>query len=206
VDLTCTWEIYWNANSDAIKLETLPSRAFDSRAQYAATRALLEDYNQTTTLSPELDSRFAALAAERIHDAPLRYYIELPLARVADMWLRPRTELLWIELRWWEYYLHHSETEFAAAYAALNLAYLLLALWGLRRWPLLSGAMVAFVLLRCALLATIEAPEPRYTLECFPMIFVLAGVGLASGGARQMADAEILRFAQDDVRFGSDSL
>ena len=179
VDLTCTWEVYWNANSDAIKLETLPSRAFDSPAQYAKTRALLADYNQTTTLSPELDARFAALASERIHESPLRYYVELPLARVADMWLRPRTELLWIELRWWEYWRHHSETEFAAAYAALNLVYLLLALWGLRRWPMLSGAMVAFVLLRCALLATIEAPEPRYTLECFPMIFVLAGVALA---------------------------
>jgi hypothetical protein len=179
VDLACTWEVYWNANSDLIKPDTLPSRAFDSPAQYAQTRQLLEDYNRTTTLSPELDDRFAELAAERIHDHPLRYYIELPLARLADMWLRPRTELLWIELRWWEYNRHHAETEFAAAYAALNLLYLLLALWGLRRWPLLSGAMIAFVLLRCALLATIEAPEPRYTLECFPMLISLAGVGLA---------------------------
>jgi hypothetical protein len=179
VDLTCTWEVYWNANSDAIKLDTLPSRAFDSPAQYAETRALLEDYNRTTTLSPDLDDRFAKLAAERIHDDPLRYYLALPLARVADMWLRPRTELLWIELRWWEYDRHNAETEFALAYAGLNLLYLLLALWGLRRWPLLSGAMLAFILLRCALLATIEAPEPRYTLECFPMLIVLASVALA---------------------------
>ena len=179
VDLTCTWEVYWNANSDVIKPDTLPSRAFDSPAQYAQTRALLEDYNRTTTLSPELDDRFANLAAERIHHDPLRYYVVLPLARVADMWLRPRTELLWIELRWWEYDRHNAETEFALAYAGLNLLYLLLALWGLRRWPLLSGAMVAFILLRCALLATIEAPEPRYTLECFPMLIVLASVALA---------------------------
>jgi hypothetical protein len=179
VDLTCTWEIYWNANSDLIKPETLPARAFDSPAQRAKTLALLRDYNATTTVSPEIDARFAALAAERIHDHPLRYYVEMPLARVADMWLRPRTELLWIELRWWQYNLHHSETEFAAAYAGVNLLYLLLALWGLRRWPLLSGAMVAFILLRCALLATIEAPEPRYTLECFPMVIALASVALA---------------------------
>lgn len=179
VDLTCTWEVYWNANSDVIKLDTLPSRAFDSPAQYAQTRALLEDYNRTTTLSPDLDDRFAKLAAERIHDDPLRYYLALPLARVADMWLRPRTELLWIELRWWEYDRHNAETEFALAYAGINLLYLLLALWGLRRWPLLSGAMLAFILLRCALLATIEAPEPRYTLECFPMLIVLASVALA---------------------------
>jgi hypothetical protein len=29
------------------------------------------------------------------------------------------------------------------------------------------------------LLMTIEAPEARYTLECFPMVFALAGVGAA---------------------------
>jgi hypothetical protein len=179
VDLACTWEIYWNANSDQIKLDTLPARAFDSPEQYQKTRKLLEDYNQSTTLSPELDDRFGELAAERIHANPLRYYVELPLARVADMWLRPRTELLWIELRWWEYNKHNSETEFAAAYAGVNLLYLLLAVWGLRRWPMLSGAMIAFILLRCALLATIEAPEPRYTLECFPMILVLASIAFA---------------------------
>jgi hypothetical protein len=180
VDLACTWEVYWNANSDPIKLDALPARAFDSPAQYAQTRQLLDEYNGTTTLSSEIDDRFAQLARQHIHDHPLRYYVELPLARVADMWLRPRTELLWIELRWWQYRRHHAETEFAAAYAGLNLLYLVLALLGLRRWPLLSGAMLAFMLLRCALLATIEAPEPRYTLECFPMVIALAGVGLAS--------------------------
>jgi hypothetical protein len=46
--------------------------------------------------------------------------------------------------------------------------------------------MLAFVLLRCALLATIEAPEPRYTLECFPIVIALAGVAL--GGKEQNHD------------------
>ena len=99
------------------------------------------------------------------------------------MWLRPRTELLWIELRWWEYRRHHAETEFAWAYAGLNAAYLILGLIGFLRRPGLRGAVLGFVLLRCALLATIEAPEPRYTLECFPPLIALAGVGL--GGRRE---------------------
>ncbi len=176
VDLTCTWEIYWNANADELHIEDLPSRAFDSTAQYLETKQLFDDYNQTTTISPDIDARFARLARERIHGDPVRYYFALPMARLLDMWLRPRTELLWIELRWWEYSKHHAETEFAAAYAALNLAYLLVACIGFYRWPRFSGAILAFILLRCALLATIEAPEPRYTLECFPMLIALAGV------------------------------
>jgi hypothetical protein len=102
--------------------------------------------------------------------------------RLADMWLRPRTELLWIEMRWWDHYHHPEESDFCIAYAALNLAYLIAALIGFFRWPPLAGVMLAFVLLRCALLVTIEAPEPRYTLECFPVVIALAGI--AFGGRR----------------------
>jgi hypothetical protein len=186
VDLTCTWEIYWNANSDAIDIQKLPSRAFDSPAEYWQTEQLLDDYNQVTTLTPALDSRFAALASERIHFRPFRYYLALPLARVADMWLRPRTELLWIELRWWQYQKHEGETDFAWSYAALNLLYLIAALFGLKKWPPLSAAMLAFILMRCALLATIPAPEPRYTLECFPMIITLAAIALSGRPAETL--------------------
>jgi 4-amino-4-deoxy-L-arabinose transferase-like glycosyltransferase len=186
VDLTCTWEIYWNLNSDVIDIHNLPSRAFDSPAQYQETRKLLDDYNQTTTLTPAMDARFAALASERAHSHPLRSSIGLPLARVANMWLRPRTEMLWIELRWWQYDKHNSETDFAVAYAGLNLLYLVLAVFGLKKWPPLAGAMLAFVLMRCALLATIPAPEPRYTLECFPMVIALAAIAVS--GKKHAAD------------------
>jgi 4-amino-4-deoxy-L-arabinose transferase-like glycosyltransferase len=175
-DFTCTWEVYWNANSDELPFDKLPARAFDSQAQYVKTKHLFADYNKTTTLTPEIDDRFAELAQERINADPLRYYIAMPILRLADMWLRPRTELLWIELRWWEYSKHHAETEFAIAYAALNLAYIVLAMIGFSREPRFAGVMLLFVLFRCALLATIEAPEPRYTLECFPILIALAGI------------------------------
>ncbi|MBV8630505.1 MAG: glycosyltransferase family 39 protein [Silvibacterium sp.] len=179
VDLACTWEVYWNLDSDVIDPAKLPRRAFDSPEQYQQTRALLADYNKTQSLTSEMDDRFAQLATERIRAHPLRFYVLLPLARLADMWLRPRTELLWIELRWWEFQHHEAETVFAWAYAGLNLLYLIAAAAGLRRWPPLAGAMIAFVLLRCALLATIEAPEPRYTLECFPIVIALAGIAFS---------------------------
>ena len=80
-DFTCTWEIYWNANSDPLPFESLPSRAFDSPAQYEKTKQLFEDYNQTTTLSQEIDDRFAALAKERIAPNPLCYYLAMPVDR-----------------------------------------------------------------------------------------------------------------------------
>jgi len=177
-DFTCTWEVYWNGGSATIDLNDLPSRAFDSHQQYEQTKQLLDDYNKGLTVTPALDARFAALATEHIGAHPFRYYVVLPLTRLADMWLRPRTALLWIELRWWQFEAHEGETVFAWAYAGLNLVYLILAAWGLKKWPPLSAAMLFYILIRCALLATLDAPEPRYTLECFPMILALAAVAL----------------------------
>jgi 4-amino-4-deoxy-L-arabinose transferase-like glycosyltransferase len=178
VDLTCTSDVYWNADSDPIDFANLPSRAFDSPEQYQQTRQLLADYNQVTTLTPEIDTRFGALAAERIHARPFRYYVVLPLARLADMALRPRTDMLWIEMRWWQYDRHEAESVFAAAYAGLNLAYLIVAAIGFLKRPPLRGAILAFILLRSALLLTLEAPEPRYTLEFFPPLIALAAIGI----------------------------
>lgn len=190
VDLTCTSDVYWNANEDVIDISKLPARAFDSRAQYEQTRQLLAEYNRTTTITPQLDAAFGALAAQRIHDHPFRSFVGLPLARLADMWLRPRTENLWIELRWWQFDEHEAETEFSLAYAALNLAYLLAALIGYLKRPPYRGAILAFVLLRCALLVTLEAPEPRYTLECFPPLIALAGIALAGRRDTLAPDAD----------------
>jgi len=59
-------------------------------------------------------------------------------------------------------------------YSLVNLAYLLAAFLGALRWPPMAGAMVALILLRSLLLATLEAPESRYTLECFPLLMVFA--------------------------------
>ena len=179
VDLACTSDVYWNTNSDVIDFAKLPSRAFDSAAQFERTKHLIAEYNSTTTITPEMDAEFGALAADRVRAHPFRYYVELPLARLADMAFRPRTEMLWIELRWWQFEHHEGETEFAYAYAALNLAYFIAAFVGFLKRPPLRGAILAFVLLRCALLATIEAPEPRYTLEFFPPLIALAAVTLS---------------------------
>ncbi len=187
-DFTATSEIYWNGNSDRIDLRSLPARAFDNAAQYNQTRRLLDDYNATTTLTSELDARFAQLARERIRAHPFRYYVTLPVLRLADMWLRPRVETLNTDLRWWQYAQHPAETRVAVFYGLLNLAYLIAAFWGALRRPRLAGAMVAMIGVRSLLLATLEAPEPRYTLECFPVLIVLAAVALA-GCKRGPAEA-----------------
>jgi hypothetical protein len=175
-DYASVEEIYWPVPGNAVDVEKLPARAFDSEAQRQQTVQLLADYNDVLHIDPELDSRFAALAAERIHDAPLRYYVWLPLLRIADMWLRPRTETLPSDTRWWEFNDDPEWSVLAVAFGVIGLFYVGAALLGLVRAAPEAhlGLLLTFVVLRSAFLCTLENPEPRYTLECYPVVILFA--------------------------------
>jgi len=180
LDFVSTYDVVWNVPGDELDINKLPNRAFDTPAQRSETTALATAYNGNGyNLTPEIDAGFARLADERIASHPLRSYLGLPLGRVVDMWLRPRVENLPIDLDWWMYAHHHFETRFSWFYAVLNALYLLLGLAGLCLRPRLWPWMLAYMLLRSAMLLTVCPPEARYTLECFPMLFALGGVALA---------------------------
>ena len=176
-------EIYWNVQGDKIDPEKLPSRALDEPGRETSLM-LIADYNRTPEqeLTPQLDARFGELAAERIRAHPVRYYSVLPALRVADIWLRPRTDLLPPDIRWWEFNDDPKWSALAVGFGALNLLYIAGALSALlRKSPTIRylGLMAGFVLLRSVFLATIENPEPRYTLECYPVVIVCAAACLA---------------------------
>jgi hypothetical protein len=181
-DYVSSPEVYWRGDDIAIDVHMLPNRAFDSPDEYRQTDKLIADYNVDTTITPELDARFAALAQQRISRRPLRYYVVLPLARVTDMALRPRTELLTdaLPIRWWEWGKHPTGSLIALCYGLLNAGLLVLALMGFARRRVPFAAMLgAYIVLRCMLLATMENADPRYTLEWFPILIVAAAVEIA---------------------------
>jgi len=176
-DYASVEEIYWAEPESPIDATKLPSRAFDSPQQREATEQLIDDYNHSLRISPELDARLASLATERIHHSRFRYYIWLPVLRIADMWLRPRTEILPCNSRWWEFDEDEPWLVLTIAIAILNLLYIGAAKvgWFRVRFSSGMGLLITFVLLRSAFLGTLENPEPRYTLECYPIVIVLAG-------------------------------
>jgi 4-amino-4-deoxy-L-arabinose transferase-like glycosyltransferase len=186
-DYVSVEEVEWPVAGEPVDFHALPERAFDSRLEYEKTRALISDYNRTLTIDESSDRKFDQLARERIAHNPFRYYIWLPLLRISDMWLRPRTELLPIETRWWEFDLHTGESWFALFWAALNLFYLMAALrgWIKHRLGVCGVALIGYVILRSAFLAAIAGPEPRYVLECFPIVIALAGAAFAKPGLSQ---------------------
>lgn len=177
VDFVSVDEVEWHIPDEKVDFNLLPERAFDSREEYDKTRELFEIYNRQLDIDPQLDAQFELLARERVNHNPFRYYVWLPSLRIADMWLRPRTEMLNIELRWWEYDNHPEETIFAISWAALDLFFLLAAFRGWLKWRLgLCGAvLVGYIVVRSVFLSTLGNPEPRYVLECFPLVLALAG-------------------------------
>lgn len=181
VDYASVEEVYWAVPGNPIDADNLPSRAFNSPQQHEQTEELLLDYNHQLKVTPELDARFAALAKDRIHHAPLRYYIVLPFLRMADMWLRPRTEILPCNTRWWEFDEDPQWLVLNVVMGVLNLLYIAAALLGLWRDRFMSGfgVLLMFVALRTLFLGTIENPEPRYTLECYPIVILLAAAWVA---------------------------
>lgn len=196
IDFTETAEFCWPMDGESIPFTALPQRAFDAATPAASadlrrrTEALFAEYNTEYILTPEIDARFDDLATVLIHAHPVRYYVGLPVARVLDMALRPRTESIPVSDQWWQASKHPSQTAFVSAYVALNLAYFAVAFIGFSVWkrsawlsPVpgqraygeLAAAMVASIVLRSALLLFIVNAEPRYTLEFFPIFFVWTG-------------------------------
>jgi len=175
-DYVSVQEIYWNVPGTDIDFTRLPTRAFDSPAQREQTGQMFADYNRDHDMTSELDARFAALAAERIHRAPLRYYLWLPAVRITDMWLRPRTELFPSDPRWWEFNDDRRWLALSLGFGLINLVYVAMAATGLLRVREIFGIglFILFLTLRSLFLGTLENPEPRYTLECYPVVIFLA--------------------------------
>jgi hypothetical protein len=175
----------WKLNGEVIHLEDIPARAFDTAEEKERVAAILEQYNNDVTLSSEEDAAFGQLARERTARHPLRTYVWLPMARVLTIWFTPRIELLPfsgqvfpLRQAWQEDPIDQSVT----VGFFLNAFYVVLAVWGAwrisRENPSLRLAVAllfGYLLLRTAFLTTLETPEPRYVLVCFPALLALAG-------------------------------
>jgi len=141
-------------------------------------------------MTAEIDAGFAQIGQERVAHSRSRYYIILPLKRAMTLWFDTHSQYYpfngeLLPLADLDYDIH--QQYWLPLFAVLTGIYSLLGVIGglmlwfsrnaeARRW-LLMAALLIF--LRLGFFATLENPEPRYTVELFPFLIILTGAGLS---------------------------
>ena len=192
----------WQIGEEPIELTDMPATAFDSPEEKARVADLLSQYNDSPDMeiSPELDAKFAEIARERTARHPFRTYLEVPLQRMLSIWFTPRTELLNIDGKFWplrqQWQDSRANVVVTGSFAALGYLYVALAIAGM--WIAMRAArippsvraelpasapnlwgialLLAYVIIRTVFLTTVEAPEPRYVISCYPIVLAFASM------------------------------
>jgi hypothetical protein len=179
----------WKLNEESINLEDIPESAFDTSEEKERVAAVLETYNDDLSWNEAEDAVFAQLARERTARHPSRTYLWIPLRRAVRMWFTPRIELIPISGHVFPLaYMSEEDPvdqRLTIFYFLLNIFYVCLAIVGVcKLWISRAARPALFILLlyivvRTAFLTTVETPEPRYTLVCFPALLALGAVVFA---------------------------
>lgn len=200
----------WAVEEDGMDINDLPASAFDTPAEKARVADLIARYNDRPELdiSPEMDRQYAELARERTRRHPLRTYVFVPFERALTIWFTPRTELLPIQGKFWplreQWEDSPADVLVTGGFALLGYLYVALAIGGVwlawRAW--LSednnagraagvnlwgiALLLSYLLVRTAFLTTVEAPEPRYVVSCYPAVLALVAlVGMRARGHKE---------------------
>jgi hypothetical protein len=178
--------VSWKLNDEEIRMEDIPDSAFDTPEERERVAAVLETYNDETTWTAEEDAVFARLARERTARHPFRTYLWIPLRRAGRIWFTPRIELLPVAGHVFPLAFQREEDpvdqEITMLFFLGNVFYVALALWGTwKLWRCHSAraaliVVLLYILVRTAFLTTLETPEPRYVLECFPAVIALGAL------------------------------
>lgn len=183
----------WKLNEEAIQIEDIPAAAFDTPEEKELVGAVLDQYNDELVWNQEWDSIFADLAKQRTERHPLRTYFTVPVRRAVRIWFTPRIELIPVSGHVFPLRAMYEDDPvdqgITIFYFFLNIFYIALGLIGAcRLWRCVSarpavGFLLFYLLLRTAFLTTLETPEPRYVLVCYPALLALAAFVFARGSA-----------------------
>jgi hypothetical protein len=188
--------VTWSLGNQPIGIASMPRAAFDSDAERARVAALLARYNSDLKMTPALDREFEKLAVERTARNPLRTYIFVPARRIAAMWCTPRIELLPYSGKLWppgvRWRGNPADFGVTLGFGILNLVYLGLAAVGWWRYRAQAAAtfLFLFVAIRTLAMTQLQTVEPRYVIECFPVIVALGACGALAWAAPARAEKQ----------------
>ena len=182
LDYSSTEDVTFPVSGEPISIDNIPARAFDSPQDRQRVATLIDGYNKHLLMTPELSDQFGQLADASIRRHPIRYYILLPMGRMLDIWLRPRTEMLPLDTHWWRFQTDPRDSFFALSLLLLNLMLVAAAIAGTFRLKKARyvSLLLIYPVVRTVFLGVLGGVEDRYTLECFPFVILLAAVFVVS--------------------------
>ena len=146
----------------------LPDSIFDSAGEREQVLQLLEECQQGGQFTPEMSDRFRTIANERIKRAPFRFFIWLPIKRVASVWLTG-------------FSTHNRPHLFLRILLVLPI--LIGGIMGFAFWvrnPPVARLLLFVILTRTIFLAYHYSPESRYIVEAYPAMIAACGVSGAA--------------------------
>jgi hypothetical protein len=191
--------VTWKLGKQPIDIASVPEVAFDSLGERDRVAELLARYNRDLKMTPLLDREFAILAAERTAREPLRTYVLVPAERIVAMWLTPRIELLPYSGKLWpvgdSWRGNRADFGFTFGFGVLIILYLGMAAIGWWRCgtQLAATFLILFVAIRTVAMTQLQTVEPRYVMECFPVIVALGALAWATPGPKGAAEAETVQ-------------
>ncbi|HEU4834059.1 MAG TPA: glycosyltransferase family 39 protein [Pyrinomonadaceae bacterium] len=152
--------------------------------------------DENVEMTPEIDAGFAQIGHERVAHSRLRYYVVLPAKRAMTLWFDTHSQYYpfngeLLPLADLDHEIH--QQYWLPLFAGLTWVYTLLGVIGAwllwrsreRRWLLM---VVLLIFLRLGFFATLENPEPRYTVEIFPFLILVGAAGLATVFRQDLQD------------------
>ncbi len=177
-----SYQVAWKLKREQIQMEAIPASAFDTTEERSRVKSLLTSYNTNYLMTPALDKEFADLAQERTARHPLRTYVTVPLLRAGAMWFTPRIELLPYSGKIWplgeQWRKNSADFGMTVGYGIVNCVFIGLAfagVWKSRKHPAMSF-LIAFIVIRTIVMTQMQTVEPRYVIECYPVIIALGAL------------------------------
>jgi 4-amino-4-deoxy-L-arabinose transferase-like glycosyltransferase len=181
VDYSSLEDFAFRISGQTVSINDVPNWAFSDPAEKAEVARLIAEYNEQVDVTREMDTEFARIADRIEREHPIRVHVGVPVLRLTNIWLRPRTEMLPFDTHWWRFQDDPHDSLWSVGLMLLNFAYIAIAMMGIFRGPPMRyvGLFVLYLLVRSFFLTYMEAAEQRYTLEGFPCLWILGARYLA---------------------------
>lgn len=178
LDYSTTEDLTFRIDGDFFYLSAVPDRAYSDEAERMQVASMVAEYNKTLDMTRAMDAEFAKIAERHNREHPFKTKLLYPAIRQVTMWFRPRTEMLPLDTHWWAFEDDPHDSSIAIALGVVNALFLFAALAGaIKGFGQIRylGLLIVFPILRSAMLWYLRTVEDRYTIECYPMVIVLAG-------------------------------